>query len=300
MTEFVVDTVLAVDIGGTKLAAAVVSPEGRVLHRLQVPTPREGVWTALAGVCEDVLDGATADRVGVGCGGPMLWPGGVVQPLNIPEWREGFGLRDALADRFGPTRVHNDAVCVAVAEHWVGAGRGVSHLLGIVVSTGVGGGLVMGGRLVDGATGNAGHVGHVVVEPDGPECACGGRGCLEAIASGPAIARWAGASSGAEAAEAAARGDAAAVAAFQRAGHALGCAVASVAAVCDLELALVAGSVSRAGELLFAPARAALAVHARLGFLSGFRLEPAGLGTDAGLVGAAALWLAGERYWSAD
>jgi glucokinase len=293
-------TVLAVDIGGTKLAAAVVSDRGDVIRRAQVATPTTGVWPALAQLCDEVLAGTSVDRVGVGCGGPMQWPSGVVQPLNIPEWREGFGLRDALAERFGPTRVHNDAICVAIAEHWVGAGRGVTHLLGMVVSTGVGGGLILGGHLVDGASGNAGHIGHIVVEPDGPECACGGRGCLEAVARGPAIARWAGTPTGADAADAARGGDEVAVAAFARAGRAVGCAVASMAAACDLELALVAGSVSRAGDLLFGPARAALALHARLDFLSGFRLEAAGLGTDAGLVGAAALWSAGDRYWSAD
>jgi glucokinase len=293
-------TVLAIDIGGTKMAVAAVAADGTLLRTTQVPTPATGVWAALVRACEQVLDGEPVEHVGVGCGGPMQWPGGVVQPLNIPEWRSGFGLREALADRFAPTRVHNDAICVAIAEHWRGAGRGVENLLGMVVSTGVGGGLILAGHLVDGASGNAGHIGHVVVEPDGPECACGGRGCLEAVARGPAIARWAGTATGADAADAARAGNPQAIAAFERAGRAVGCAVASVAAVCDLEVALVAGSVSKAGELLFGPARAALAVHARLGFLAGLRLEPAGLGTEAGLVGAAALWLAGERYWSAD
>ena len=292
-------TLLAFDIGGTKLAAAVVDEQGEVLGRVQTPTPATDVWAALVALGDGVLAGRRADRVGVACGGPMNWPQAVVRPVYIPEWRGGFALGDALAERYGPTRVHNDAVCVAIGEHWRGAGQGADDMLGMVVSTGVGGGLILGGRPWDGATGNAGHVGHVVVEPDGPECGCGGRGCLEAVARGPAIARWAQTTDAVEAAAQAAAGSEVAQAVFARAGSALGRAVASVAATCDLRLAVVGGGVSHAGELLFGPARAALAVHARLDFLTDIRIEPAALGRDAGLVGAAALWLAGDRYWSA-
>src|SRR5262249_58300757 len=122
----------------------------------------------------------------------MEWPAGVVSPLNIPAWRS-FPLRARLRERFGavPVRVHNDAICVVAGEHWRGAGRGRDNVLGMVVSTGVGGGLVLDGRLVQGASGNAGHIGHVVVDPAGPECTCGGHGCLEAIARGPALVAWA-------------------------------------------------------------------------------------------------------------
>ncbi|GAA3111695.1 hypothetical protein GCM10020001_033010 [Nonomuraea salmonea] len=123
----------------------------------------------------------------------MSWPDGEVSPLNIPGWRR-FPLRARLAEQFPslPVRLHNDAVCLAVAEHWLGAGRGSRDMLGMVVSTGVGGGLILGGRLAHGRTGNAGHIGHVVVEPhDGPRCTCGGHGCLEAVARGPALTSWA-------------------------------------------------------------------------------------------------------------
>ncbi|MEV1167181.1 ROK family protein [Nonomuraea sp. NPDC049784] len=140
----------------------------------------------------EVVEGGV-EGVGVGCGGPMTWPDGEVSPLNIPGWR-GFPLRARLAARFPgmPVRLHNDAVCLAVAEHWKGAGRGAADMLGMVVSTGVGGGLILNGRLVNGRTGNAGHIGHVIVEPDGgPRCGCGGHGCLEAVARGPALTAWA-------------------------------------------------------------------------------------------------------------
>jgi glucokinase len=229
-----------------------------------------------------------------------------VSPLNIPGWR-GFPLRRRVESMFPgvPVRVHNDAVCVAIGEHWRGAGQGHDNLLGMVVSTGVGGGLVLGGHLVDGASGNAGHIGHVVVDPDGPECSCGGRGCLEAVASGPRLAAWAieqGWSSAPGTAQQlasdAAHGHPVALAAMERAGSALGVAIASATHLCDLEIVAIGGGLARAGSLIFEPLDRALRRHARMGFAQQLRVVAAELGQEAGLVGAAALVLAGDRYWS--
>ncbi|HVF20354.1 MAG TPA: ROK family protein [Mycobacteriales bacterium] len=303
--------VLALDVGGTKLAAALVGPQGRVHRRTSVPTPTgdaEAIWSAVTGLLDDVRRGVEISGIGVGSGGPMEWPAGVVSPLNIPGWRD-FPLRERLAERIErlPVRVHNDAVCVAIAEHWRGAGQHCADLLGMVVSTGVGGGLVLGGRVVDGATGNAGHIGHVVVEPDGPECACGGRGCLEAVARGPAIAAWATErgwrSAGGTARDLAADargGDPIAIGAYARAGHALGVAIASAVHLCDVDVVAVGGGLAQAGPLLFDPLDAAYRRHAGLDFARRVRVTLAELGQDAGLVGAAALILAEDRYWSGD
>ncbi|MGQ0463731.1 MAG: ROK family protein [Sporichthyaceae bacterium] len=308
---------LAVDIGGTKLAVGLVDSTGRVLRSERAATPTaadpEVVWTALAGLVDRVRTPEIVG-VGVGCGGPMRWPSGEVSPLNIRGWRE-FPLRDRLAAHCGvPTRVHNDAIAVAIAEHWRGAGQGHRNVLGMVVSTGVGGGLVLGGRVVDGASGNAGHVGHVVVDPSGPECECGGRGCVEAIASGPRTLAWAtargwvpraggardGAADGASLARDALAGQPIAVAALARAGAALGTAIASAVAVCDVEIVCVGGGLSQAGEPLWGPLREAYRAHAGLFFARSVQVVPAALGQDAGLVGAAALVLASDAYWSAD
>ncbi|MFC4587278.1 ROK family protein [Sphaerisporangium corydalis] len=191
--------VVAVDVGGTKLAAGLVGRDGEILVADRVATPPGGdaptLWKALTGLVDSVLDqgpGGEVIGVGAGCGGPMEWPEGAVSPLNMPGWR-GFPLRRRLAEHLPgvPVRVHNDAICLAVAEHWRGAGQGSDDMLGMVVSTGVGGGLILGGRLIDGGTGNAGHIGHVVVDPEGPACGCGGHGCLEAVARGPGLASWA-------------------------------------------------------------------------------------------------------------
>jgi len=323
--------ILAIDVGGTKLAAALVDGDGTPLRIVRAATPQNAdartLWQALDTLIEPLSAGVTG--VGVGCGGPMTWPDGEVSPLNIPGWR-AFPLRARLAGRFPglPVRIHNDAVCVAVAEHWRGAGRGSADMLGMVVSTGVGGGLVLGGRLINGGTGNAGHIGHVVVEPEGgPPCGCGGHGCLEAVARGPALTAWAlargwvpGRSEPAEPADSdqkaddaaayreeravtgralaadARAGDEVAVAAMRRAGRALGVAIASATHLCDLDLVTIGGGLSQAGAPLFGPLEEALREHARMDFARRVRVVPAALGQEAGLVGAAALILAGDAY----
>ena len=174
--------VLAIDIGGTKLAAGVVTSDGHVLAEERAPTgvpdrPGDGeaLWSRLERLCRDALTEATSavDGIGCGCGGPMRYPDGIVSPLHIPAWRD-FPLRARLTATFDhPAVVDNDAKAMALGEWWLGAGRGKRNLLGMVVSTGVGGGLILDGRLVHGAHGHAGHVGHVNVAAEGPVCACG-------------------------------------------------------------------------------------------------------------------------------
>jgi glucokinase len=313
--------VLALDIGGTKLAAAVAEPGGRLITWAQIPTPRgvdgEQLWRTIESLTSRVLDEAKVSSVdelagvGAGCGGPMQWPAGIVSPLNIPVWRS-FPLRARLRDRFGaiPVRVHNDAVCLVAAEHWRGAGRGKRNVLGMVVSTGVGGGLILDSRVVSGASGNAGHIGHVVVDPDtGPVCSCGARGCLEGIARGPALVAWAQGqgwhpgqpdATARELAADAAHGHPVGLAAMRRAGRALGIAIASATYLCDLEVVPIGGGLSQAGAMLFDPLEEALRAHARLEFARGVQVVAAALGQSSGLVGAAALIYAADRYWAGD
>ncbi|MCP2261924.1 glucokinase (EC 2.7.1.2) [Streptoalloteichus tenebrarius] len=296
------DLVLAIDVGGTKIAAGVVDGDGSLLRGAVRATPAddaEQAWAQVRSAVDEVLAGTPSVRaVGIGCAGPVDTGRGTVSPINIGGWRD-FPLRARVADLVPgvPVRLAGDGVCIALGEHWRGAGRSSQHLLGMVVSTGVGGGLVLAGRPFGGRTGNAGHVGHVVVEPDGLPCTCGGRGCVETVASGPHLVRWARehgwqAPPGADAAdlaEAARSGDAVAAAAFERGGRAVGMMIAGVAAVCDLDLVVVGGGVAKAGPLLFDPVRRALDTHAGLGYLSGLRVVPAELGGEAGLIGAAAL-----------
>jgi glucokinase len=224
----------------------------------------------------------------------------------MPSWR-AFPLRERLSELFPglPVRVHNDAVAVAVGEHWRGAGRGRPNVLGMVVSTGVGGGLILGDRIINGKSGNAGHIGHVIVDPDGPACECGGRGCLEAIARGPGLSAWAReqgwtGETGKELAHDAARGHPVAVRAMNRAGWALGVAIASATHLCDLDVVAVGGGLSQAGPLLFRPLEDTFRAHAQMDFAREVRVVPAALGQMAGLVGAAAFIFAADRYWTGD
>jgi glucokinase len=307
------DLALAVDVGGTKLAAALVAPDGTVSERRVRPTAvssdAEAVWRPLADLVAQVRASAGSARivgVGVGSAGPIHLPDGTVSPVNIPAWRR-FPLLECLAELVPgvPVRLAGDGSCAAAGEHWRGAGRGVDDLLGIVVSTGVGGGLVQAGRLVGGPTGNAGHLGHTVVDVDGEPCSCGGRGCVEAMSSGPSMVAWAlragwqppvPAPTAVELAVAARAGDPYAGEAFRRAGRALAAGIVSTAAICDLSRVVIGGGVAAAHDLLFPPLRAAITAHARLAFLRNLTVATASLGTAAGLVGAAALVLAPEAY----
>jgi glucokinase len=279
-------------VGGTKLAAGLVdSADGRIVARAAVPTPRsddaEVVFAALVGLLDALGPGrGTARLCGVGSGGPMTAGGETVTPVHIPAWK-AFPLRRRMEEITGlPVAVDNDAKAVALAEGWVGTAAGVGAYLGMVVSTGIGGGIVLDGRLLDGRAGNAGHIGHVVVEPEGRVCFCGGRGCLEAEASGRAIEAVTGrppAEAGPDV--------------IQRTGRLVGRGVASVANLLDLGLIVVAGSVALGfGPPFFAAAQAEIDALARLDFSRGTVIRPAGLGGDAPLIGAAAVALRSDGW----
>ncbi|NJQ05621.1 ROK family protein [Streptomyces lonarensis] len=301
------DLVAALDIGGTKIAGALVDDTGAVRERFQVPTPaREGgdsVLAAVTAVLDRLVaaDGWSAVRgLGIGSAGPVDARSGTVSPVNIPGWR-GYplvsGARRTVGDRL-PVALVGDGAAIAAGEHWCGAARGVDNALCMVVSTGVGGGLVLDGRLRTGPSGNAGHIGHICVELDGDTCPCGGRGCVEGIASGTAIARWAGERgllapdggppTAAHVAAAAGDGEPVATAAFRRAARALAAGIAATATLVELDVVVVGGGVAHAGDVLFAPLTTALGEYAALPYVRGLPVRPALLGADAGLVGAAA------------
>jgi glucokinase len=273
---------LALDVGATKAAAGRVAPDGTVLERGSVPTAgADDPFPAIAELL--VALRGDAEVCGIGSAGPMTERGERVSPVNLPAWRD-FPLRAEVAAATGlPTFLDGDAKALALAEGRFGAAVGVDRYLAMVVSTGVGGGLVLDGRLLDGALGNAGHVGHVIVEPDGRPCGCGGRGCLEAEVSGTAIA----AATGRPPMEA--PDDVRA-----RAGRLTGQAVASVANLLDLRLAVVAGSVALGfGDVFFAAAQAELDARARLSFSAGARIVPSTL-DDGPLLGAACVGWRGQ------
>ena len=289
-------TALALDIGGTKMTAAVVGEDGRPGEPLTVPTPESNVWRA----CEELLDavsvGSDIDAIGIACAGPVDTVAGTVAPINIPEWKDGFALADAVRTRFDGASVTlaMDGGCAALGEHRFGAAVGVDDVLSLVVSTGIGGGLVLGGKIVHGRSGNAGHIGHIVVPGSATPCTCGGLGCVETVSSGPSAVRWAQeqgwtGSTGADLAQSASDGDIVAITTLQRAGVALGQAIASAAALVDVNLVVVGGGFAQAGPPLWDPIQESAALHAKLKFLDGLEIVPAKLGAVGTLTGAAVL-----------
>nr|WP_236238857.1 ROK family protein [Streptomyces sp. CC228A] len=298
--------VAALDIGGTKIAGALVDGAGRFRARSRRPTPaRQGADTVMGAVEAVLADLAAsplwrcAEAIGIGSAGPVDASAGTVSPVNVPAWR-GYPLVDRVRTATGgglPVTLIGDGVAMTAAEHWQGAARGHDNALCLVVSTGVGGGLVLGGRLHPGPTGNAGHIGHMSVDLDGDPCPCGGRGCLEGIASGPNIARralengWRPAADGdatAAAVAASARlGDPAARASFDRAARALAAGIAATATLVEVDIAVVGGEWRR-GRRAVRTAAARPAGLRRALLRPGLTVAPAVTGTDAGLLGAAA------------
>lgn len=272
---------LAVDIGGTKLAAGVVDDDGKVVVRDRVATPQRDVWPALERLVLRVMAAAPAPlvAVGAGCGGPHDLASSTVSPLHIPTL-VNFDLHGALCETTGlPCYIDNDAKALTLGEAWCGAGRGEMNMVGVVVGTGVGGGILSNGRLLQGRLGNAGHIGHIIVEPEGRPCACGGFGCLEAYACGPAIE-----------AETGRPPQRAPQPIIERTGLLVGRALASLAAVVDFRLAVIGGSVALGfGDPFITAAQAEVNSRARLSFTERLEIRRAGLGELAPLVGAAAV-----------
>ena len=270
---------LALDVGATKVDAAIVTPEGVIerRERLLVADAGDDLFGAIEAMVAPLARAMSPQVVGVGCAGPMGGDGDVVSPLNIPQWRD-FPLRAKLADVLGVrVSVEGDARALALAEGRFGAARSLSSYLSMVVSTGIGGGVVLDGRLLNGDSRNAGHVGHLHVVEGGRRCACGAVGCLEAEASGSAIEARTGRPAR-EADEPTRR----------RCAELVGRAVGSLSAVLDFTHCFVAGSVARGfGEAFFSTATASARDVARFAYCAPVEVRPSALGDDGPLLGAA-------------
>jgi glucokinase len=311
--------VLGLDVGGTKLAAGVVGPDGEVFSFLVTPTlVQEGVDAVLGRLFDlghKAIDeagpaGAHVAAVGIGCGGPLDSDTGVLlAPPHLPGWIDVPVTRLTEA-RYGlPTVLDNDATAAAVGEHRYGAGRGTRNMIYLTVSTGVGGGAVLDGRTYRGAAGNGGEFGHVTVDGHGRPCrGCGRTGCLEAYASGTSIAERAlEAVAEAEAAgrptslarcspitaedvsREAAAGDEVATRVWVATTQALACGVTSLVNLFEPELVVLGGGVVRAGEQLLAPVRRIVREQAMGPAARVARVVAAATGDRVGVVGAAAV-----------
>ncbi len=269
---------IAIDIGGTKVEIARITPAGEITKRIRLETAdaQGNLFDQIVSSLR-ALDVAPGTPIGVGCGGPMQRGGTTVSPLNIPEWRN-FPLLQALEDIAGSAvSIDNDAKALALAEGRYGGAQGSANYVSMVVSTGIGGGIILDGRLLDGALGNAGHIGHLVVEPGGRLCVCGVRGCLEAEASGTAIRAMIGGDPKTANEEM-----------RRRTGVMVGRAVASVASLLDVTQFFVAGSVALGfGSPFFEAANETAASLVGLSFARAVSVQPSKLGADGPILGAA-------------
>ncbi|WP_336087988.1 ROK family protein [Nocardia sp. SSK8] len=293
-------TALALDIGATKFAAGAVDSGYALRGVRRVPAGVADPWAACRELLRVVAKDMRVTAVGIGAAGPVDVPGGVIGPLNLAPWRDGFPIVERVRALFpdAVVRLAIDGACLALAEHRLGGLRGVRNGLALTVSSGVGGGIVADGRVLVGRTGNAGHFGHIVVPGDETPCACGGFGCVEALAGGMAVVRWARArgwpgETGTELAAAGRAGDPIALAALDRAGTALGQAICSAAALLDVDRVVISGGFAQAGESLWGPLRAAVERHARLGFIRDLAVDLSAIGEGATLVGAGVLAVEG-------
>jgi glucokinase len=306
------EQVLALDIGGTKIAVALVDDRGTTGTATVRPTPRsddpDAVFAPAADAIRAVLGdrpaGSAPLRVGIGSAGPVDTPAGTISPVNIGAWR-GFPVVERVGavvqqvtGQTPAVGLAGDGHCFALGEHWLGAARDVDTMVGLVLSTGVGGGAVIDNRLFAGTTGNAVHLGHISVNAWGPRCVCGCHGCTEMYARGPAMVAaaqergWVGA-------------DAQALTADARAGHpvarevieigmrALAAGIATTATELDVRTFVLGGGVAKAGDVVFEPLRRHLRDFAVLDYVRDLEVRPAVL-ENAGLLGAAALAFALE------
>jgi glucokinase len=313
--------IIAVDIGGTSFRVALADQEGRLLARNAEPTrPQEGPAIGIQRLKNAIRKTASSISfkevagIGVGAAGPINPQKGVIlTPPSLPTWRD-VPLKEELQKEFQiPVWMENDADLAALGEHRFGAGRGFDRLIYITVSTGIGGGIITNGELLRGCSLSVAEIGHMVVDPDGPVCNCGGKGHLEAVASGTAIARMAAERisqgdlssisllvrgdlsmvTAETVVKAAGQGDMTAQAVIHRAGTSLGMAVVSLIHIFDPEVVIIGGGVSNAGEWILKPIREVITQRAMPDFKNRARMVRSALGDDSVILGAVALALGG-------
>ncbi len=310
-------SVLGIDIGGTKMALASVDPRGTVLHRSVVGAPAADAGRMVESLLE-LVDGGIAsaraagldvEAVGIGAAGFILKDEGVLMSSPNIAWSM-VPLRELVAQRTGlPAFLDNDATAAAAGERLAGVARGLDDFVLVTLGTGIGGGICAGGRILRGHRGTAAEVGHMVVDPHGPECGCGRRGCLESLASGTALEREAvrlastdersvlhdascsdpASVTGEMVASAARAGDAAAAAAFENISWHLGLGIANLVHLLDPQMVVIGGGVSRSGDLFIDAVRDTVASRGLPDLVRDVRIELSTLGGDAGVVGAAAV-----------
>ncbi|MFC5451077.1 ROK family protein [Paenibacillus aestuarii] len=313
---------LGIDIGGTKMLTALVDAQGRVLAKDQQPTlAAEGEHEVIRRLIDMIeallssvpnLQARSIQSLGIATAGILdMSTGTIVLSTNL-GWRN-VALGPILERRFGvPVRLINDASAAALGEWLVGAGKGTEDCVYVTVSTGIGGGVISGGRMLLGASNNAAEIGHISIDRNGPVCKCGNRGCVEVYAAGNSIARQAAEELRAGklqtplladlagqdpekvtaklVAEAASSGDPYSVSLLQKAGEALGVAMVTIIHLFNPEVIIFGGGVSQSGDVLFEPMRRTIQELGIEGMVKDVLITRSSLGVEAGAIGAALVW----------
>ncbi len=292
---------IGIDIGATKIAIASVSDNFSILEKEEIPTSVSSsaeLWESIAQLAKGFIANQSGEILGIGIGsaGPLDIKAGTLSPVNIPFWRD-FPIIE-LSKQLSPgvpVVLHGDALALAHAEHKLGAGRGLTNMLGMVVSTGIGGGLILNGKVFAGESGNSCFIGHHSINFEGRPCVCGRRGCLEAYSSGPqmvAIAKENGWKSESDSfidlAEAARQGDSQAIESIEIGTRAIAIGIVNFCGTLDIHTVVLGGGVVQSGEIFWEPLKKHIKEESKaISFLKEIEIKKAELERDAGVLGAA-------------
>jgi glucokinase len=296
--DIIPNMIIGVDLGGTKILTSLADSEGRIISTVRIDTQAKlGPEKVIANIIKSISLAAKQARVplsriskiGIGAPGPILGQAIVVSPPNLPGW-QNVNIKSILQKKLNKKiYVENDANAAAFGEFRFGAGKGFRNLIYITLSTGIGGGIIIDGKAYTGSIGTAGEIGHMVIDPDGPKCGCGNRGCLEALAAGPAIARMAGQKNALEAELAARRGNKKAKNAIEKAAKYIGIGIANLNNILNPDIFVIGGGVSNMGRLLLDPVKSWAKKYSMEASRKSLIIVPAKLKNNAGVMGAIAI-----------
>ena len=294
--------IIGVDLGGTKILTALADSKGHIISTARIDTLASlgqnqvinNILRSINTVCKQAkVPLSRVSRIGIGAPGPILGRAIIVSPPNLPGWLN-VNIKSMLQKKLNKQiYIENDANAAALGELLFGAGKGFRNLVYMTISTGIGGGIIIKGKVYTGALGTAGEIGHMVIEPKGPKCGCGNRGCLEALASGPAIARMAGTKNALEAEIAARKGNKKAQKAINTAAKYIGIGIANINNMLNPDIFVIGGGVSNMGSLLLDPVKAWARKYSMEASRKSLIIVPAKLKNNAGVMGAIAICMKG-------
>jgi glucokinase len=294
--------IIGVDLGGTKILTALADSKGHIISTARIDTLASlgqkqvinNILRSINTVCKQAkVPLSRVSRVGIGAPGPILGRAIIVSPPNLPGWLN-VNIKSMLQKTLKKQiYIENDANAAALGELLFGAGKGFRNLVYMTISTGIGGGIIIKGKVYTGALGTAGEIGHMVIEPKGPKCGCGNIGCLEALAAGPAIARMAGTKNALEAEILARKGNKKAQKAINTAAKYIGIGIANINNILNPDIFVIGGGVSNMGSLLLNPVKEWARKYSMEASRKSLIIVPAKLKNNAGVMGAIAICMKG-------